>query len=66
MSLEAKIKVVPTRIPKTCIYPYCALKQLLKPNSKCFKMIKDIKLIQPIKLKVGVLKAKCLNPNRIQ
>lgn len=61
MSVESKIRFIRTRLPKTCICPYCKLKQRFKLNGKYFKIVKEMNLKEPIKLKVEVLRAKCLN-----
>jgi len=61
MSVESKTRLIRTRLPKTCICPYCKLKQRFKLNGKYFKIVKEMNLKEPIKLKVEVLRAKCLN-----
>ena len=63
MSTEPKIKLIRTRVPKTCVCPVCNKKQRFKLNGKYFKTVKDINLKEPIKLKVEILRAKCLNPD---
>jgi len=63
MSTEPKIKLIRTRVPKTCVCPFCNKKQRFKLNGKYFKTVKDINLKEPIKLKVEILRAKCLNPD---
>ena len=63
MSTEPKIKLIRTRVPKTCVCPFCNKKQKFKLNGKYFKTVKDINLKEPIKLKVEILRAKCLNPD---
>ncbi len=62
MSVEPKIRIVRTRIPKTCVCPFCKQKQRFKLNGKYFKIVKDMNFKESIKLKVEVLRAKCLNP----
>ena len=62
MSIEPRIKLVRARPPKTCVCPFCNQKQPFKLNGKYFKIVKDMNLTEPIKLKVEVLRAKCLNP----
>lgn len=62
MSAEPRVKFIHTRIPKTCICPFCSQKQRFKLNGKYFKTVKDINLKEPVKLKVEILRAKCLNP----
>ena len=62
MFAEPRIKVIHTRIPRTCICPVCNHKQRFKLNGKYFKTVKDISLKESIKLKVEILRAKCLNP----
>lgn len=51
------------RLPKRCICPYCGKKQKFKYNGSYFKTVKDINLNYPLKLKVQVLRAKCVNIN---
>jgi len=62
MSIEPKIRLIRTRPPKTCICPFCNQKQRFKLNGKYFKTVKEMNLKEPIKLRVEVLRAKCLNP----
>ena len=62
MSNEPKIRLVRVRKPKTCVCPFCNQKQRFKLNGKYFKTVKDMNLKEPIKLRVEVLRAKCLNP----
>jgi hypothetical protein len=62
MSAEPRVKLIHTRVPKTCICPFCNQKQRFKLNGKYFKTVKDINLKEPVKLKVEILRAKCLNP----
>ena len=62
MSIESKVRLVRVRKPKTCVCPFCNQKQRFKLNGKYFKTVKDMNLKEPVKLKVEVLRAKCLNP----
>ena len=61
MPVEPKIRIIRTRLPKTCICPFCKQKQRFKLNGKYFKTVKDMNLKEPIKLRVEILRAKCLN-----
>jgi transposase len=60
---ELKIKVIKTRIPKTCICPDCKRKQPFKKNRVYWKIVKDMDLDNPVKLKVRMITAKCINPS---
>lgn len=62
MDKKAFVKLINTRIPKTCICPYCGFKQPFKINRQYFKLVKDISLNKPMLLKIRMLSAKCLNP----
>jgi len=62
MSIEPRTRLVRVRKPKTCVCPFCNQKQRFKLNGKYFKTVKEMNLTEPIKLKVEVLRAKCLNP----
>ena len=57
-----RIKIIKTRIPKTCVCPHCGLKHAFKLNRRYFKTVKDVSLDEPLLLKVRVLSAKCRNP----
>ena len=50
------------RAPRRCIC-LCGMKQKFKSNGRYFKMVKDISLKFPLKLKGEILRAKCLNPS---
>ena len=60
---EPKIKVLKTRIPKTCICPDCGKKQPFRKNRIYWKIVKEMDLDNTVKLKVRMISAKCLNPS---
>ena len=62
MPREPKIKVIKTRIPKTCRCPGCGIEQSFRKAGEYWKTVKDINLDGPFQFKIRIIRAKCSNP----
>ena len=58
-----KTKTVKPRIPKWVICPACGVRQRFRKKGERWRLVKDMDLDSPTRLKVRIVKAKCLNPN---
>ena len=61
-TLERKLNVIKTKIPKTCVCPTCGKRQPFKRGGEYITKRKDLDLDYPIMVIIQRVRAKCLNP----
>lgn len=62
-TLEGKLNVIKTKIPKTCVCPTCGKRQPFKRGGEYITKRKDLDLDHPIMVIIQRVRAKCLNPS---
>ena len=62
-SIVPKVKLVKSRVPKTCICPDCGVRQPFRSVGHYWKTVKEIDIDEPVQLKVRIMRAKCQNFN---